>query len=247
MRGSARQRRPLLSYQLLPRCPFHRTELQQRHLPEYRHPPFPAGAGALPASSRPPVRRSLLPSPGLPAWQPRSFPPFPAPVRTGSPAPQARGPGRRLRPPRERFHFPAQGCPRARLPPAAQHRPQAGRSVRRAYRGACRPSGGGALSGPYPLQRPPERRTGPADPRLPRQERPGPSAAGYHRWTGAGRACPGLPGGPRRGRTGRAGGHRPVWSRAGAHPGRPHRHGCLGSRARSRAGRLPRRAGSGHG
>ena len=122
VRGSARQRRPPLSHPLLPCCPFHRTGCQQRRRPEHRHPPSPAGAGALPASYRPPVRRYLLLSSGLPAWQPRSFPPFPPQARTGSPAPQVRGPGRRLPPPRERFRSPAQGCPQTRLPPAVRHR-----------------------------------------------------------------------------------------------------------------------------
>ena len=70
-------------------------------------------------------RWGFSPEAGLPAWQPRSFPPFPPPARTGSPAPQVRGPGRRLRPPRERFRSPAQGCPQTRLPPAVRHRTSA--------------------------------------------------------------------------------------------------------------------------
>ena len=62
----------------------------------------------------------LLPSPGLPAWHQRAFPP---PARRGRPEPWAR-PGPRLRSHREHFPFPAQGCPWRQAPPAARCRPQ---------------------------------------------------------------------------------------------------------------------------
>ena len=146
-RGPACQRRPLFPQRLPPCCPL-RQRRQRGHRPERRqHPPFPAAAGPLPAALRPSELLLFLPPAGLPA-SPRH--PLPPPARTGSPVPWARGPGRRLRPPRERRRFPAQGCPRAQAPPAAHHRPPMlrqhphaqRRTVRHQRAGAVRPQDG---------------------------------------------------------------------------------------------------------